>query len=144
MDYRTFLPDALNMILFAGQISDLNDANHSNKYLSLKNTINLGLKSANQNLELSNETKDILKNLYNNEKKFIRHSNLFPNDLDTLFNLRKNIDLTQQNLNNSKELQLIKQKFPNIHLGTKPPLQLTQILGKLNLDEKLIYLKDFE
>ena len=39
MDYRTFLPDALNMILFAGQISDLNDANHSNKYLSLKNTI---------------------------------------------------------------------------------------------------------
>lgn len=143
MDYRTFLPDALNMILFAGQISDLNDANHSNKYLSLKNTINLGLKSANQNLELSNETKDILKNLYNNEKKFIRHSNLFPNDLDTLFNLRKNIDLTQQNLNNSKELQLIKQKFPNIHLGTKPPLQLTQILGKLNLDEKLIYLKDF-
>tara|TARA_B110000259_G_scaffold187895_1_gene243901 strand:- start:3392 stop:6769 length:3378 start_codon:yes stop_codon:yes gene_type:complete len=141
--YNLFLPTALDMLLYIAQISDLNEANHSAKFLRIKNFLNTSFDLLENKKELKQTTINKIKDVFFAEKKFIQYSMDKPDDLEQLTVMKKNIEIAKNNLNKSKEMIRLKKDYPDATLN-KLPLNLIQIIGKLNLDEQIIYVKEFK
>ena len=141
--YNEVLPRALDMLLYLGQISDLNEANHSIKYLKLKDE----LLKASKNIEdgkISKETNNVIKEIYQNEKEYLSLIASEKFDLNQINNLKNKIDSSYQNLYKSDFWQKILNYYPEVNLNHFQPIPLFELQTKLRFDEQLIYLKEFK
>tara|TARA_X000000950_G_C13920060_1_gene662946 strand:+ start:5693 stop:9085 length:3393 start_codon:yes stop_codon:yes gene_type:complete len=141
--YNELLPRALDMLLYLGQLSDLNEANHSIKYLKLKDE----LKSVAKNLgyeKLPDEIDKQIKQVYQNEKEFLLFASSGNNDLNEIKTFNDKINDSYNNLYSTKFWTKVLNNYPNINLNNFQPSKLFEIQTKLRSDEQFIYLKEFK
>ena len=142
-NYLKILPLALETLLYIGQLSDLNEANHSIKYLKLKDIFkNLALNEGYSSLP--NEIDNNLRNIFENEKQFLEYSRDNKTDLNELVKLENKIKISYEKLYQSKLWSDLKKQNPEAQLNTFAPLNTGHLITKLRPDEQLIYVKEFE
>lgn len=142
-EYLKILPLALDTLLLIGQLSDLNEANHSVKYLKLKDIFRTLAISAGYN-KLPIEIDNNLKSIFEYEKQFLKFSADNTNNLDTIATLQNKISSAYAELYNSDIWINYKKQNPDAKLNTFTLLNISQMVTKLRPDEQLIYVKEFE
>ena len=142
-EYNEVLPRALNMLLYLGQISDLNEANHSIKYLKLKDELLNASKKIDEG-KIPKKINNTIKEIYQNEKEYLSLIASEKFNLNQINILKNKIDNSYQNLYNSDFWQKIVNLYPEANLNYFQPTQLFELQTKLRFDEQLIYFKEFK
>lgn len=142
-EYLQILPQALETLLFIGQLSDLNEANHSVQYLKLKDIFkNIALSTGYENLPYDIDQQ--LRNIFEFEKQFLQYSSENKSDLEELARLKNNIQSSYKKIYDSKLWLDFINKNPEAQLNSFNPLNTGHLITKLRPDEQLIYVKEFE
>ena len=142
-EYLQILPQALETLLFIGQLSDVNEANHSVQYIKLKDIFkNIGLSVGYENLPYDIDQQ--LRNIFEFEKQFLQYSSENKSDLEELAKLKNNIQSSYQKIYESKLWLDFINKNPEAQLNSFNPLNTGHLITKLRPDEQLIYVKEFE